>query len=94
MAICLSHSGDAIYSSSAPSNELFVGTTDGVFLLARDKKGGEWRTARQSLNGYHVCSMLIEPSSGAMFAATHNGGVRSAAIPAGTGPSATGVSPR
>jgi photosystem II stability/assembly factor-like uncharacterized protein len=75
MAICLSHSGDAIYSSSAPSNELFVGTTDGVFLLARDKKGGEWRTARQSLNGYHVCSMLIEPSSGAMFAATHNGGV-------------------
>lgn len=75
MAICLSHSGDAIYSSSAPSNELFVGTTDGVFLLARDKTGGAWKTARQSLNGYHVCSMLIEPSSGAMFAATHNGGV-------------------
>jgi photosystem II stability/assembly factor-like uncharacterized protein len=75
MAICLSHSGEAIYSSSAPSNEMFVGTTDGVFLLARDGTGAAWKTARQSLNGYHVCSMLIEPSSSAVFAATHNGGV-------------------
>jgi photosystem II stability/assembly factor-like uncharacterized protein len=74
MAICLSHSGQAIYSASAPSDELFVGTTDGVFLLARDS-GGAWKNVGHSLNGYHVCSLLIEPSSGAMFAATHNGGI-------------------
>ncbi|HLH78220.1 MAG TPA: hypothetical protein VKV28_15555 [Candidatus Binataceae bacterium] len=75
MAICLSHSGEAIYSSSVASNELFVGTADGVFLLARDGVDGSWRVARDSLKGYHVCSLMIEPSSGALFAGTHNGGV-------------------
>jgi hypothetical protein len=75
MAICLSHSGEAIYSSKAPSNEMFVGTADGVCLLTREKQGAAWKLAQQSLKGYHVCSLIIEPSSGAMFAATHNGGV-------------------
>ncbi len=94
MAICLSHSGQAIYSSDSPSNELFVGTTDGVFLLARNSDKRTWKVARQSLKGYHVCSLTIEPSSGAMFAATHNGGSRSAGTAAPTGASATGASLR
>jgi hypothetical protein len=75
MAICLSHSGEAIYASSAPSNELFVGTADGVFLLARERSGASWEVARHSLTGHHVCSLIIEPTSGRLFAGTHTGGI-------------------
>jgi photosystem II stability/assembly factor-like uncharacterized protein len=75
MAICLSHSGEAIYSSNAPARELFVGTADGVWLLQRSEDAAGWKVVNQSLGGYHVCSMLIEPSSGQIFAGTHNGGV-------------------
>jgi len=74
MAICLSHSGDAIFSSQSPARELLVGTADGVFTLAR-RGQRDWEVAGQSLKGYHVCSIAIEPASGAIFAATHNGGV-------------------
>jgi hypothetical protein len=76
MAICLSHGGGrTIYSSEKPTNELLVGTADGVCLLVRDRYGAPWKLARQSLHGYHVCALVIEPLSGTAFAGTHNGGV-------------------
>ena len=75
MAICLSHSGDAISSSRAPSNDVFVGTADGVMLLSRPGRGQPWKVARRSLAGYHVCTLILEPSTGMLLAGTHNGGV-------------------
>lgn len=74
MAICLSHSGVSVFSSPTPSDELYVATIDGIFLLRRDAEG-RWNKAGQLLAGYHVCSLVIEPTGGAMIAGTHNGGV-------------------
>jgi hypothetical protein len=73
MAICLSHGGRAVYSSNGPSKELFVATADGLFTLEKQGKG--WKVARKALEGHHVSSIIIEPSTGAIFAGMHNGGV-------------------
>jgi hypothetical protein len=42
-----------------------VGTTDGVFLLARSSDKRTWKVARQSLKGYHVCSLTVVMLGGA-----------------------------
>src|SRR5664280_849404 len=75
MAICLSPSGDAISSSRAPSNDVFVGTADGVVLLSRPAPGQAWNIGRRTLAGYHVCTLTYEHSTGMLLAGTHNGGV-------------------
>ena len=74
MAICLSHAGGTIYSSEAPSRELLVGTVDGVVFVTREK-GDTWQVSRKALEGRHVVALLIEPTSGTIFATMHNGGV-------------------
>lgn len=75
MAICLSPSGDAISSSRAPSNDVLVGTVDGVVLLSRPRPGQAWNIVRRTLAGYHVCTLIYEHSTGMLLAGTHNGGV-------------------
>jgi photosystem II stability/assembly factor-like uncharacterized protein len=75
MTICLSPSGDAISSSQGPSSDVFVGTADGVVLLYRPAPGQAWNIVRQTLAGYHVCSLAYEHSTGMLLAGTHNGGV-------------------
>ena len=39
MTIALSHGGTTIYSSPSPSNEVLVGTREGVVTIARDNSG-------------------------------------------------------
>lgn len=73
MAICLSHSGVSSYASGTRSNELYVGTTDGISLLKRGADG-QWKAEAQLLGGYHICSLSIEPETGTMLVGTHNGG--------------------
>ncbi len=73
MAICLSHSGVSSYASATRSDEILVGTTDGVAVLKRGA-GGDWAASDRWLAGYHICSLAIEPTTGALLAGTHNGG--------------------
>jgi len=74
MAIGLSHSGPNVYSSSAPSREVLVGTRDGVAILERTAAG--WRVAHRALTDRHVSSIVVEPDSGTIFAgAFYDGGL-------------------
>src|SRR5579862_8709359 len=75
MAICLSHGGTTIYSSQKPSDEMLVGTVDGVVFLERDTVSHPWKVAKRTLRGRHVIALLIEPVTGTIFATMHNGGV-------------------
>jgi photosystem II stability/assembly factor-like uncharacterized protein len=54
---------------------MFVATVDGIFLLERGSTGQPWQVARRALEGSHVCSLAVEPSTGLMIAGTHNAGV-------------------
>jgi photosystem II stability/assembly factor-like uncharacterized protein len=75
MAICLSHGGVAIYSSAAPSNDMLAATVDGVIFLSRKDESSPWVVRRKALEGRHIIALMIEPLSGTIFAAMHNGGV-------------------
>ncbi len=69
--IGLSHGGATIYESDSPSNELLVGTMDGVVKLRRD--GEEWRESARSLQGKHIHALLFV--DGAVFAGAWRDGV-------------------
>jgi photosystem II stability/assembly factor-like uncharacterized protein len=75
MAICLSHGGQTIYSSAAPSKDLLVATIDGVIFLGREGQGSTWKVKQKALEGRHIIALAIEPSSETIFATMHNGGV-------------------
>ena len=53
----LSHGGTTIYSADHPSDEVLVGTTDGVVKLRRD--GERWLVAGHSLSGKHIHALLF-----------------------------------
>ena len=55
MAIGLSHGGSNVYSSTARSGELWVGTQDGLVMFTRED-GGKWREAHRALRGQHISS--------------------------------------
>lgn len=74
MAVCLSHGGTTTTISNSPSAELLVGTVDGVFRIHR-KNSNTWRTSREGLEGMHIHALLIEPSSGWVFAGVHKGSI-------------------
>lgn len=73
MAIGVSHGGSNVYSSDGPSNEVLVGTKDGVAILARHGSG--WQMTHQALRGQHVSSIVFEPESGTAFAGTFFGSI-------------------
>ena len=75
MAIALSHGGSNIYSSSAPAQEVLVGTADGVAVIERDARGAAWRVAHRALSGRHVSSIVIDPDSDTIFAGAFEGGL-------------------
>jgi photosystem II stability/assembly factor-like uncharacterized protein len=74
MAISLSHGGLTTYRSDSPPDEVVVGTVDGVINIRRNNSK-EWYIARKSLKGCHISSLVIEHSSGLLFAGLHNGTV-------------------
>lgn len=73
MAVSVSPNGKNYYESSAPTDELLIGTFKGIVALARS--GGEWRESRRMLDGKYVASIAIEPTSGVIFAGVHKGGL-------------------
>src|SRR5581483_8848959 len=75
MVIALSHGGSNIYASPELSDEVLVGSIEGVVTITRASAGSEWRVAHTSLEGSHVSSLVIEPESGLVFAGVFHGGV-------------------
>ena len=68
MSVILSHGGATIFKSSSPSNEVWIGTQQGVVLLKRDSANAEWKVAHQALTDKHIHAIILEPVSGTMFA--------------------------
>jgi photosystem II stability/assembly factor-like uncharacterized protein len=75
MAVCLSHGGVTIYCVDGPSNDILAATVDGVIFLSRKDEGSPWVVKRKALEGRHVIALMIEPTSGTIFATMHNGGI-------------------
>ncbi|MSP52230.1 MAG: glycosyl hydrolase [Alphaproteobacteria bacterium] len=75
MAITLSPGGETTFKSSVPSNEVLVGTKDGIVRLKRDGPGAKWQSAERWLAGKHVHAILIEPKTGAILAGLNQGSV-------------------
>lgn len=66
MALTLSHGGDTIFSSSSPSDEILVGTKEGVVFMERNGSG--WQVSHRGLTDKHIHAVIIEPVSGTIFA--------------------------
>jgi hypothetical protein len=72
MALALSHGAKPIYSSTALSNEVFVGTLGGLFQTERDTSSR--RIAGCSLEGLHVPTLLLREESQPWFSGINKGG--------------------
>ena len=68
MALTLSHGGDTIFSTTSRSEEVLVGTKEGIVFLKRNVGGPGWRIARRALADKHIHAVIIEPDSGAIIA--------------------------
>ncbi len=74
MAISLSHGGgETIYASGSLTNDVLVGTLDGVITIERDDPG--WRITNRALKGKHIHALLFEEESGQWFAGVNKGGI-------------------
>src|SRR5215472_6887281 len=76
MTIALTHSGTSVYSSSSPSEEMLVGTADGVVMMRRagSAAGSEWDVAVRSLKGSHISSIIF-PTPDLTLASIYHGGI-------------------
>ena len=68
MPITLSHGGDTIFSSKSKSDEVLVGTKEGVVFLQRNANGSGWNVAHRALTDKHIHAVIVEPESGAIIA--------------------------
>src|SRR2546425_2558755 len=75
MTIGFSPNGKNSYASSSPSNEVLVGTANGIYSFTRSGPGGRWGETGRMLEGNHISSILIEPKQGIIFAGTHEAGL-------------------
>jgi photosystem II stability/assembly factor-like uncharacterized protein len=75
MAITLSHGGPTIFRSSAPSQQVLVGTIDGVVCIERDAAGSGWHVAYRALPEKHIHALLVESDSGTVLAGVNQGAI-------------------
>jgi photosystem II stability/assembly factor-like uncharacterized protein len=75
MTIGLSHGGTTIYSSPSLSQQVLVGTREGVVIIERDASGSEWRVAHRAITDKHISAIMKEPESGLIFAGAFQGGI-------------------
>jgi photosystem II stability/assembly factor-like uncharacterized protein len=59
------------------SNEVLVGTREGIAIIAREGSG--WRVARHALTDKHISAIISEPQSGLTFAGAFHGSVHASA---------------
>ncbi|MGE4100133.1 MAG: WD40/YVTN/BNR-like repeat-containing protein [Hyphomonadaceae bacterium] len=65
---CLSTNGANHFSFTAPVEQLFVATTNGVVVIERTTSGA-WRRIRDGLSGSHVSGMAVQQRAGKILAA-------------------------
>ncbi|HEX5607490.1 MAG TPA: glycosyl hydrolase, partial [Candidatus Binatia bacterium] len=75
MAIGLSHGGTTIYSSPSLSNEVLIGTCEGVVTIARAASASEWKVAHRAITDKHISAIIKEPESGLTFAGAFHGSI-------------------
>ena len=68
MTIGLSHGGTTIYSSPSLSNEVLVGTREGVVTIARTSPAADWKITHRAITDKHISAIIKEPESGLTFA--------------------------
>src|SRR4029079_16090962 len=73
MAIGLSHGGTTIYSSPSLSNEILVGTREGVVTITRAGSASQWKVGHRAINDKTITAILKEPESGLVFAGAFHG---------------------
>src|SRR5437867_751476 len=66
MPIGVSHGGANVYASKTRSDEVLVGTRNGVVMLER--AGSGWEVRGRALEGLHISAIAPDPESGAVFA--------------------------
>ncbi len=72
MAIFLSHGGTSVFDSKGLSDEVLVGTVAGIFRIRRNGSN-RWSVSERHLEGLHIHTLVLEPSSGLLFAGAHKG---------------------
>lgn len=75
MAIALSHGGTTMFSSPSRSDEVLVGTKEGIVFIERDGSDG-WQIADRVLTDLHISSIIFEPENGLVIAGVFEGGVQ------------------
>ena len=75
MILGLTHGGTNVYATATPSNEVLVGTTNGVAVITRTPGKNDWQLADHALAGKHVSSIIIEPKTRTIFAGVFFGSV-------------------
>ncbi len=78
MAIGLSHGGTNVYSARERSHQLWAATQDGLVLFERES-AGQWREAQRALRGQHISSIILERTTGTMFAGAFFGSIHASA---------------
>ena len=73
MTLALSHGGNTIFSSDARTDQVLVGTTDGVVTIERH--GDHWHATGRTLEGNHIHALHLEEQSGTWFAGVNKGGI-------------------
>ena len=68
MTIGLSHGGTTIYSSPSLSNEILVGTREGVMTITRAGSTSDWKIGHRAITDKHISAIIKEPESGLIFA--------------------------
>lgn len=69
MFVCLSPGGQMTTAGELPTDQLLVGTVDGIFSFQR--RNGAWVQEEKFLSGEHISAILFEPSSRMLFAGTY-----------------------
>ena len=68
MALTLSPGGTAGFTSASPSDEILVGSSQGIYCIKRQQSGAEWRVVDRWLTDKHIHAIAVEPKSGTIFA--------------------------
>jgi len=71
----MSIGGPSVFETDVRSDEILVGTVNGVVWLRRAGPGGPWREAFRALEGKHVSNLVEDPTTGRLFAGTHGEGI-------------------
>jgi photosystem II stability/assembly factor-like uncharacterized protein len=83
MAIALTHGGTTVYTTPSRSNEVLIGTREGVMIIGRTDGGTGWSLVHHALPEHHISSIIEEPASGLLFAGAFGDGSVHASADAG-----------